>query len=242
MPSSVVKSFAEKAGVSVAKVESMWDLAKKKAEEQGEKDNYAYITAIVKRQLKLENFLRRGTYTPIQIAESKLKPVELFLGRFQPLHNGHATVIGRMHNPVVALVKGKGSSTDKERNPLSAKDQLRLIKKVKPGVVAIEVPTGYVPDIGLLLREKGMELTAVYAGDDRKDKYAQQFESFNKKHPDEAFDIKIKPTFDPTAGRIGGTSATLVRKAIRDGDEKTFKEHMPKALHSEWDFLRSKIK
>lgn len=169
------------------------------------------------------------------------KKVELFLGRFQPLHKGHATVIGKMKNPVVALVKGKGTSGNKDKNPLSLKDQARLIKKAYPGTVIIEVPDGYIPEIGRSLREKGMELSAVWAGEDRRPSYERQLKSFNSKNPDEAFDIQVKRTFNPDGKRIGGTSATLVRNAIRSGDKETFMKHMPKNLHSEWDFLVKKL-
>lgn len=233
MPASVVKSLADKSGKSVAHVEALWAKAKQIAGDKGHGEDYAFITGLLKKMLKIE-----GHY----IKEATTKEVELFLGRFQPLHNGHASVIAKMKNPVVALVKGKGSSSDKDKNPLSARDQMRLIKKARPGTLVVEVPNGYIPDIGEMLRQRGFELTAVYAGDDRKDSYKRQLASFNKKNPDKAFNAEIKPTFDPTGGRIGGTSATLVRKAIREGDKETFLKHMPKKLHSEWDFLRKKIK
>jgi FAD synthase len=189
----------------------------------------------------LDSFLVRYNETRRSLTEASGKSVELFIGRFQPLHNGHATVLGRMKNPVVALVKGKDSGSDKNRNPLSAKDQGRLIRKVIPGTIIIEVATGYIPDIAESLRKKGMELTAVWAGEDRKSGYERQFASYNKKNPDNKFNVKLKQTFDPT-GRIGGTSATLVREAIREDDKETFLKHMPKKLHSEWEFLRKKIK
>ncbi len=169
------------------------------------------------------------------------KEYELFLGRFQPLHKGHATVIGRMKNPIVALVKGGKTSTDKTKNPLSLKDQARLIKKAFPKAIVIQVKNGYIPDIAEELLKKNMRITAVWAGEDRRAGYTRQLTSYDKKHPDEPQNIEFKPTFDG-GQRIGGTSATIVRKAIREGDKATFLKHMSKKLHSEWDFLRKKIK
>jgi predicted nucleotidyltransferase len=170
-----------------------------------------------------------------------MKNVELFLGRFQPLHNGHATVIGRMKNPVVALVKGAKSGADKTKNPLGIKDQARLIKKAYSNASVVEVPNGYIPAIAEGLREAGQEVVAVWAGEDRRSSYERQINSYNDKNPDTAFNIKFKKTFDG-GKRIGGTSATIVRNAIRSDDKETFLKHMPKKLHSEWEFLRKKIK
>jgi phosphopantetheine adenylyltransferase len=173
-------------------------------------------------------------------AAKQSKNVELFIGRFQPLHKGHAGVISKMKNPVVGIVKGAGTSTDKSKNPLDAKEQARMVSKAFPGVKVILVSNGYVPDIAKGLRSAGLEVTAVYGGDDRVDAYARQISSFNKSHPDEKMNIAVKNTF---AGgkRIAGVSATLVRQSVRDNDLKTFKSAMPKELHSEWEFLRKKI-
>ena len=51
MPSNVVKSFADKTGKSVAEVEALWDKAKKSAADEGQADNYAYITGTLKKML-----------------------------------------------------------------------------------------------------------------------------------------------------------------------------------------------
>lgn len=169
------------------------------------------------------------------------KEYELFLGRFQPLHKGHATVIGRMKNPIVALVKGGKSGQDKNKNPLNLKDQARLIKKAFPKSIVIEVKTGYIPDIAEELLKKNMRITAVWAGEDRRGNYESQLKNYDKKNPEKAQNIKFKPTFTSGGERIGGTSATIVRQAIRDGDKATFLKHMDKKLHGEWEFLRKKI-
>ena len=242
MPASVVKAFASKTGKSVGQVEKIWQMAKERAADEGRSEDYAYITGIVKKALKLEGeslFIDLLWLTEV-LTEATEKEVELFVGRFQPLHKGHAAVIGKMKNPVVAIVKGKASSADKEKNPLSAKDQAKLIRKAYPKAVVIEVNTGYIPDIALELVKKGMKVTGIWGGEDRRGNYTGQLKSYDKKNPDAPLNIEFKPTFEG-GQRIGGTSATLVRKAIRDGDEKAFKQHMPKALHSEWNFLRKKL-
>lgn len=53
MPSNVVKSFAEKTGKSEEEVEKLWDKAKDIAKKEGEEENYAYITGVLKKMLGL---------------------------------------------------------------------------------------------------------------------------------------------------------------------------------------------
>lgn len=59
MPSSVVKSFADKTGKSEAEVEKLWDKAKKIADEKSDleknSDSYfAYVTGILKKMLSIK--------------------------------------------------------------------------------------------------------------------------------------------------------------------------------------------
>ena len=49
-----IKSFAEQTGKSVKEVEKMWNEAKVIADKEGYKDNFAYITGILKKMLGLK--------------------------------------------------------------------------------------------------------------------------------------------------------------------------------------------
>ena len=53
MPSSIVLSFAKQTNKSVEEVEELWNKAKESAKEQGQENNYAYITGILKKMLGL---------------------------------------------------------------------------------------------------------------------------------------------------------------------------------------------
>ena len=53
MPLSIVLSFAKQTNKSVEEVEELWNKAKKIAKEQGQENNYAYITGILKKMLGL---------------------------------------------------------------------------------------------------------------------------------------------------------------------------------------------
>lgn len=53
MPANIVKSFADKSGKSIQEVEKLWNKAKAVAADEGQKENYAFITGILKKMLGL---------------------------------------------------------------------------------------------------------------------------------------------------------------------------------------------
>ena len=157
------------------------------------------------------------------------KEVSLFLGRMQPLHSGHVAIIKKMRNPIVAIVRGVVSSQNKDRNPFNVDNQIKMLKKVFPSVQVIIVPNGYLPEIIDTLRQGNAEVVKVYAGDDRIKEYKSQVERANKSLDE---DRKIDVTFEKT-DRL--TSSSIVRDAIRKGDETTFQKNMPRELWTMWD-------
>lgn len=70
MPSSVVKSFAQKSGKSVAEVEKIWNDSKTEASGhkvfKGYNPNFwAYVTAIVKKKLGIKESLKFSEFSQI---------------------------------------------------------------------------------------------------------------------------------------------------------------------------------
>lgn len=170
---------------------------------------------------------------PADYLERQNKEASLFVGRLQPIHNGHAAIIKMMKkNPYVAVVKGKISGQDKSRNPFDFKYQQKLIKMVDSKAKVIQVPTGYIPDIINEMRKKGFETTVMLAGDDRISGYKKQIEGFNKQMPEEK-QINLKFVKTPRV-----TSASLVRDLIKADDEKGFKKEVPKQLWGEYSKMR----
>lgn len=165
----------------------------------------------------------------------KSKTASVFLGRMQPIHNGHDAIIKMMKNPIVILVKGKASSEDKGRNPFDAKYQTKLIKMLNPHVDVIEAPTGYLPDIINMIRGKGIETIEIMAGNDRISGYERQIASFNKQMPPEK-QMKVKFTETPRV-----TSASKVRELIRADDFEGFKKEVPQKLWKEYDTMKKKL-
>ena len=172
-------------------------------------------------------------------AEGGLKPADLFIGRFQPFHMGHAEIIKKMNNPVVVIVKGKASSEDKNKNPLSVEQQTALIKKVFPDVhVFTTEVSGFIPAIIGMVKEKGFEVKKVFAGEDRFASYKRQVEQANAKiaagtSEHEKLDISFEQT-----PRLA--SATDVRVAIRANDFAKYKSLMPGPLANEKTFNQLK--
>lgn len=156
---------------------------------------------------------------------------DLYLGRFQPVHNGHLAVLDKMTNPVVVIVKGKVSSEDKDKNPFEFEYQRYLIENVKPGVHVVPAATGYLPDIIKML---GDCPDTVYCGPDRIGQYQAQIERANKE-----LDVPLQVKFVETE-RV--TSASVVREAIRSGDRKAFKANVPRAIWDQYPTMRKRLK
>jgi len=162
-----------------------------------------------------------------------MKDVEIFLGRFQPIHLGHKKIIDSMQNPIVIIVKGEKSSNDKKRNPLDADYQKKLLQLACPNVEVTISPNAFLPGIINYLRKQHKNVTTIYAGADRIDGYKKMIEQNNARapSPEYHYDIKFKET-----DRF--TSATTVRNAIRNNDYDTFKKLVPKAIWNEWLTLK----
>lgn len=161
--------------------------------------------------------------------------VQLFMGRMQPIHLGHKRIIESMKNPVVIVVKGEGTGKDRNKNPLSAEYQIKLIKKVAPRAKIIVAPGGFLPKIIGKLREDNMEPDTIYAGADRIAGYQNQIKSANARM-EAKYHYKVE--FKETE-RV--TSATTVRNALRNDDRESFEKNMPKELWPEYETMRKLI-
>ena len=163
--------------------------------------------------------------------------VSVFPGRMAPLHIGHHQIISSMKfKPVVLLVKGKGTSADKNKNPFDEDYQEYLIKKCFPKAEVRVVGNANLTAISYHLRNAGLEVSEVFAGDDRLDSYKKMIERLNAGISDP--NLKYEVDFHLTP-RV--TSATKVREAIKNNDEATFKKLMPRVLWPEWKTMKQKM-
>ena len=164
--------------------------------------------------------------------------VSVVLGRFSPFHISHSKIIEMMkYKPIVLLVKGTGSSEDKEKNPFDEKYQEYLIKKVFPNVKVIVVKNANLAPIRFHLEKSGeYQIAEIIAGPDRLPSYKSQLKDFADR-------IEFTETPRATSTDSDRTaSATAVREAIRSENEAEFKKLMPRQLWGEWDTMVQKLK
>jgi|TARA_B100000767_G_scaffold275386_1_gene312093 cytidyltransferase-like protein len=175
------------------------------------------------------------------------KLVNMFVGRFQPFTLGHAKVIDTIskqngHPVVVLLIKSKTKKKeDAFKRPYDEETQLAMLNKLKSKYPIEKV---YILDRAAIdymfnaMRGDGYEPVLWGTGTDRLKTYSYQVdkpeyrESLNCREDFGLFEI-------PRSGK--NISATQVRNAMLDGDEKTFKKLTPKPIHTMYDELRTKL-
>ena len=159
----------------------------------------------------------------------------LIIGRFSGFHRGHVELIRRAHldHPdkpiIIAVVVGKKSSKDLNKNPFTFEERRNMIEKIlnklniKAGI--IQVPSAYIPDLVKLLKEEhNIDIKYVYCGADRLNSYLQQnLESMGIKV---VYLERNTSDTDPTKS----ASATRVRNAVKNNDFEEFKELMPEEV------------
>lgn len=159
----------------------------------------------------------------------------LIIGRFSGFHRGHVELIRRAHldHPdkpiIIAVVVGKKSSKDLNKNPFTFEERRNMIEKIlnklniKAGI--IQVPSAYIPDLVKLLKEEhSIDIKYVYCGADRLNSYLQQnLESMGIKV---VYLERDTSDTDPTKR----ASATRVRNAVKNNDFEEFKELMPEEI------------
>lgn len=172
--------------------------------------------------------------------------VSLFIGRFQPWHNAHSEIVRQTfkkypnYQVLIGVVKGKGTSEVKEKNPLPFNVQVRLIKKSvkefgnKVQVLSEPFEYGFFPYIFTYLRKQDYEVKVLVGGKDRASGYMQQIQKLKDK--DETVDVKM---FIPNTRHL--VSATQVRETIKNNDFQKFSEYTT-GIEDEYTMLQRYIK
>ena len=167
--------------------------------------------------------------------EKGKKPVNIFVGRFQPFTLGHVKVFQKMHKengyPVVVYMV-RGSKPDPEKRPFDEDIQQAMFAKMKKQYPFLEasyvVPNGAIDTLYSAARPAYEPMMWGY-GTDRKKAYngmidKQEYRDQLGVHPDfKGFEIKRGDE---------NISASKVRNALKIDDEKTFKQMTPKSIHS----------
>ena len=179
--------------------------------------------------------------------EQGKQPVNMFVGRFQPFTLGHAKVLETIHKengyPVVvflvkAKTKKKGDEFSRPYDESTQIDMFNNVKKQYPFLKEIFViPTGGIDTMFNEMRPK-YEPVLWGTGSDRMASYGYQVN--NDSYRDQ---LNVRAVFGlfEIPRTDDDISATAVRNALLANDEKQFNNLTPKALHSMYNELKSKI-
>jgi cytidyltransferase-like protein len=186
--------------------------------------------------------LNEGLNVPYK--EQGKKPVNIFVGRFQPFTLGHVKVFEQMYKkngyPVVVFLVRSGKS-DPEKNPFSEDLQQAMFADMTKQYPFLEaafvVPNGGIDTLFSTVRPAYEPMMWGY-GSDRKNAYDGMI---NK--PEYREQLGVNPAF--TGFEIKRTdddiSASRVRNAITIDDEATFKKMTPKSIHNFYKTLQDTL-
>lgn len=179
--------------------------------------------------------------------EQGKEKVNMFVGRFQPFTLGHAKVLETIHKQnnlpvVVFLVKAaKAQKDDAVKRPYDTDTQIEMFNAVKKQYPFLKeifvIPTAGIDVMFNQMRPK-YEPVLWGTGTDRFKTYGYQVN--NDKYRDE---LGVLPEFGLYEIQRGDDdiSATKVREALLDDDKKAYEKMVPKALHSMFGELKSKL-
>ena len=168
--------------------------------------------------------------------------VGLLIGRFQPFHQGHESIMRKMLEECNKVIIAIGSAQElgTNLNPFRYEYRRLMIQKVFPEyfdrIIIIGINDRENPSddeswgeylLNTIYKNIGIKPDAIYQGIEKK--HSHWFDSF---------DIPIV-NIDRNLLKV---SATEIRKAILDDNFKYYKEFMPDALHSEFTNLRKVLK
>jgi len=183
----------------------------------------------------------------VKYPEQGKKPVNMFVGRFQPFTMGHAKVVETINKQngypvVIFLVKAKNKKKeDAFKRPYDEDTQVKMLKQLKKKYPIEKV---YVIDRGAIdlmfntMRADGYEPVLWGTGSDRIKTYSYQVDK-----PEYREDLGVRTDFGlfEIPRNNDNISATQVRNALLDDDEKLFKKLTPKQIHSMYSELKLKL-
>jgi cytidyltransferase-like protein len=167
--------------------------------------------------------------------------VAVVQGRFQPVTAGHLKAFEQAkktgNKVVIVLVKGEGSSQNKEKNPLPEKVQIDLIKKAGYGVVSdvVIVKDGFIGTMVDTLRSMDYEPKALMTGSDRLKTYESQIKKYSTAWKTDMVVHEIKRTGEDI-------SATKVRETIKNNDYNSFSKLTKNLDQKDFEMLKKYIK
>jgi hypothetical protein len=173
-----------------------------------------------------------------------MKDVNLTIGRFQPFTKGHLRMCqdGYDKNGYPTVVLMITNKRPDARHPFSdnlIKKEIETVKKSSDAIEAVlMVSNADIVKAGQLLKDNGYTAHLWLCGDDRVEAYNRQAE--NPKYREQGGYPEDFQTYTGS-GRVEGVSGTAAREALKDGDEKRFKDVMPKGTEKLFNEFRNEI-
>ena len=170
--------------------------------------------------------------------QKHLEPVNVIIGRFQPLTIGHLGMAKELEKinglpSVYIYIRSKSGDNSKFSDRLTSNYMEDVVKGENLVRDAWSMSASFIPVIIKETQRRGYNPVLIGAGEDRFKAYSQMAKKMK--------DIKTHPDFkiQELKGRL--TSATEVRQAILDDDKKKFMKLVPKEVQPYYKHLKDEL-
>ena len=167
------------------------------------------------------------------------QPITITFGRFNPPTIGHEKLLQAANKISTGDLKIYPSRThEPKKNPLSPGSKIEFMKKMFPDYEENIVDNPKMKSIFDVLKSvnnAGYSSINIVVGADRQAEFESLAQKYNGEEGFYNFDqirVVSAGTRDPDAEGVEGMSASLLRKAVMDGDGETFNKGMPKSISS----------
>ena len=190
--------------------------------------------------IDLENQVNQALEDAPELAGGDLEqPITITFGRFNPPTVGHEKLLQAANKISTGDLKIYPSRThEPKKNPLSPGSKIEFMKKMFPDHEESIVDNPKMKSIFDVLKSvnnAGYSSINIVVGADRQAEFESLAQKYNGEEGFYSFDqirVVSAGTRDPDAEGVEGMSASLLRKAVMDGDGETFNKGMPKGLSS----------
>ena len=190
--------------------------------------------------IDLENQVNQALEDAPELAGGDLEqPITITFGRFNPPTVGHEKLLQAANKISTGDLKIYPSRThEPKKNPLSPGSKIEFMKKMFPDYeenIVDNPKMKSIFDVMKSIYNAGYHSINIVVGADRQAEFENLAQKYNGEEGFYNFEqirVVSAGTRDPDAEGVEGMSASLLRKAVMDGDGETFNKGMPKGLSS----------
>ena len=191
--------------------------------------------------IDVENQVQQALEDSPELAGGDLEqPITITFGRFNPPTVGHEKLLQAAKKIAAGgdLKVYPSRTHEPKKNPLSPGSKIEFMKKMFPDHEESIVDNPKMKSIFDVLRSvnnAGYSSINIVVGADRQAEFESLAQKYNGEEGFYNFEqirVVSAGTRDPDAEGVEGMSASLLRKAVMDGDGETFNKGMPKGLSS----------